>query len=112
MTVMWLVKFTSAARVFANEIILIQTGQSTEENGTLINTGRQFNDNSCPVARKGQGYSAKGVLKIKEDLLPAPRALLCLYGLSRQAADPNPRKGSKHVERTGYRRQSTLPLSS
>ncbi|KAH3835879.1 hypothetical protein DPMN_109247 [Dreissena polymorpha] len=37
-------------------------------NDTLMCTGRQCN-------------FAKGVLKINEDLLPAPRALRCLYGL-------------------------------
>ncbi|KAH3860508.1 hypothetical protein DPMN_023409 [Dreissena polymorpha] len=47
------------------------------------------------------------------DLIPSPRALLCLYGLTRRhkLSTRTPERFPQHVER-GYRRPSTLPLSS
>ncbi|KAH3825452.1 hypothetical protein DPMN_127327 [Dreissena polymorpha] len=51
---------------------------------------------------------------MKDALLPAPRALSCLYGLSSRhtPSTRTPERFPQHVKRTGYRRPSTLRLSS
>ncbi|KAH3773755.1 hypothetical protein DPMN_175123 [Dreissena polymorpha] len=50
----------------------------------------------------------------KKAVLPAPRALRRLYVLSRRhkPSSRTPERFLQHVERTGYRRPGTLPLSS
>ncbi|KAH3834063.1 hypothetical protein DPMN_107381 [Dreissena polymorpha] len=110
---MLLVKFTSAARVLANEISLIQIGQCMVANDTLMCTGRQFNDKSCLDSLKRTRLLCQGSAENKEDLL-APSALRCLYGLFRRhkLSTRTQERFPQHVKRTGYRRLSTLSLSS